>query len=129
MEPDAILSAEVDVLAPCALGNVLDDAAIAALRCRLVAGSANEQLAEDRHAEALAARGIVFAPDFVLNGGGVLAAWQQGPSGGAEADVRSRAEASRIATVLGEAFDRAARERITPYAAAVRMARERIDRS
>jgi leucine dehydrogenase len=124
--PEAIFSADVDVLAPCALGSILDDETIPALRCSVVAGSANDQLAEDRHADALAARGVLFAPDFVVNAGGVLGAWQLGPAGGDEVDERARNEARRIVSVLGDALERADREGITPHAAAMRTARERI---
>jgi len=68
-----LLSLDVDVFAPCALGGVLDDAGIAALRARVVAGAANNQLEdEDRHGRALAARGIVYAPDYVINAGGLI---------------------------------------------------------
>jgi leucine dehydrogenase len=71
--PAEILEAECDVLAPCALGAVLDDKTIPRLRCKIVAGSANNQLAdEERDGQALHARGILYAPDFVLNAGGLI---------------------------------------------------------
>jgi leucine dehydrogenase len=73
LEPAQVLEAECDVLAPCALGAVLDERTIPKLRCKLVAGSANNQLAdEQRDGEALHARGILYAPDFVLNAGGLI---------------------------------------------------------
>ena len=71
--PGEILTIECDVLAPCALGAVLDDATIPRLRCKIVAGAANNQLAdEQRHGQALHDRGILYAPDFVLNAGGLI---------------------------------------------------------
>jgi len=71
--PAEILAAECDVLAPCAMGAVLDDRSIPRLRCKIVAGSANNQLAdEQRDGQALHARGILYAPDFVLNAGGLI---------------------------------------------------------
>jgi leucine dehydrogenase len=70
--PDAIASAAVDVFAPCALGGILDAATIRALRCRVVAGAANNQLATPDAAEALRARGITYAPDFAINVGGLV---------------------------------------------------------
>ena len=72
LEPDQILSADVDVLAPCALGGVLDLPAISRLRAALVAGAANNVLADERAGDRLAARGILYAPDYVINAGGIL---------------------------------------------------------
>ena len=60
------------MLAPCALGGVLDDDTVPALRCRAIAGAANNQLAADAIAEQLADRGILWAPDFVANAGGII---------------------------------------------------------
>lgn len=70
--PADIYDAECDIFAPCALGAVVNDDTVPRLRCRIVAGSANNQLAENRHAAALAERNIIYAPDFVINGGGVI---------------------------------------------------------
>lgn len=69
---EAIYDVPADILAPCALGAILDDHTIPRLRVGVVAGAANNQLADDRHAGALAARGILYAPDFIINAGGVL---------------------------------------------------------
>ena len=63
---------ECDVYAPCALGGSLDESTIRGLRCGIVAGAANNQLATPEDADRLAARGIVYAPDFVINAGGAL---------------------------------------------------------
>ena len=65
--PEEALLADVDVLAPCALGGVLDESTVPALRARIVCGAANNQLAHDALAEDLARRGILYAPDFVAN--------------------------------------------------------------
>ena len=70
--PDAIYDRDVDLFAPCALGAVLNDRTIPRLRARVVCGGANNQLAERRHAAALAARGITYVPDYVANAGGVI---------------------------------------------------------
>ncbi len=67
-----IYAADVDVFAPCALGAILNDRTIPSLKCKVVAGAANNQLAEDRHGEELLARGILYAPDFVINAGGII---------------------------------------------------------
>jgi leucine dehydrogenase len=70
--PDLIAETDCDVLSPCAVGGTLDGGTVARLRCRIVAGSANNQLAAPDIAEALHARGILYAPDYVVNGGGVI---------------------------------------------------------
>ena len=67
-----ILTAECDILAPCALGAILNPTTIPALRCKAVAGAANNQILDDASGLALKARGIFYAPDFVINGGGVI---------------------------------------------------------
>jgi leucine dehydrogenase len=72
VEPDEILTIPCDILAPCALGAVINDDTVPHLHCRIVAGSANNVLAESRHGEALAERGIVYAPDYVINAGGLI---------------------------------------------------------
>jgi leucine dehydrogenase len=72
VELDEILTIPCDVFAPCALGAVLDDTTIPELRCSIVAGSANNVLAESVHGEALAERGILYAPDYVINAGGLI---------------------------------------------------------
>jgi leucine dehydrogenase len=69
---DRILSEPCDVLAPCALGGVLDGETVPRLRCRAVAGCANNQLLDARHGDLLAERGILYAPDYVINAGGII---------------------------------------------------------
>ncbi|MEO1091151.1 MAG: Glu/Leu/Phe/Val dehydrogenase dimerization domain-containing protein [Pseudomonadota bacterium] len=121
MEPDAILGAEVDVLAPCALGAVLDAATIPQLRCAIVAGAANNQLATPADGARLAARGIVYVPDYVLNAGGVIAvaAEYQEQGSAAELDRRVAAIGETVRTIL----DRAAADGLSPATVAERAAR------
>lgn len=69
---DAVMDVECDVFSPNALGAILDDAGIARLRAPIVAGGANNQLARPEHGPALAARGILYAPDYVINAGGII---------------------------------------------------------
>lgn len=69
---DAIMAVECDVFSPNALGAILDDSSIAVLRCAIVAGGANNQLARAHHGAMLAARGILYAPDYVINAGGII---------------------------------------------------------
>ena len=71
-EPDEIYSRDVDVFAPCALGAVINDKTLPQLKCKVVAGASNNVLHEPRHGRELRARGIAYAPDYVINAGGVI---------------------------------------------------------
>lgn len=70
--PDQILKTECDVLVPCAAGGIINDKTLPAFRCRAIAGCANNQLLQDTHANALKELDILYAPDFVINAGGLL---------------------------------------------------------
>jgi leucine dehydrogenase len=70
--PDQIMKVECDVFVPCAAGGIINDQSIPEFRCKAIAGSANNQLLRDTHAQALRDRGILYAPDFVINAGGLL---------------------------------------------------------
>jgi leucine dehydrogenase len=72
VEPDEILSMPCDILAPCALGAVVNDETLPNFRCSIIAGSANNILAENYHGEALSERDILYAPDYVINAGGLI---------------------------------------------------------
>ena len=72
VEPDEVLRVRADILAPCALGGVINDETIAELNVRIVAGAANNQLLEERHGEMLQDRDILYVPDYLANVGGVL---------------------------------------------------------
>jgi leucine dehydrogenase len=72
VEPDEILSIPCDILAPCALGAVVNDESLPEFRCSIIAGSANNILLEAHHGEGLAERGILYAPDYVINAGGLI---------------------------------------------------------
>jgi leucine dehydrogenase len=117
--PDAIFEAEADVLAPCALGDVLDSATVARLRCSVVGGSANNPLTDAAVADELAARRILYAPDIAINAGGVL-----GATGGEPDILRRRLDG--IAALLDGIFARAEHDGISTHAAAERIARERL---
>ena len=96
------------MLAPCALGGVLDHDTVPALRCRIVAGAANNQLADESIADLLAARDILWAPDFVANAGGIINIAEE-LDGYDPAAARRRVR--RIGEILLEIFDRAERHR------------------
>lgn len=109
--PEAIYDAEADLLAPCALGGVLDDATIPRLRAAVVCGGANNQLASPRHDAALAARGIVYVPDYVANAGGVIDYHQELIDDRPEAVL---AAVGRIEAVAAEILAQAAATGRTP---------------
>lgn len=122
-----ILEQEVDVVAPCALGAVLHDQTIGRLRCQVVAGAANNQLAEERHADALARRGILYAPDFVVNLGGVIGASHEGQAESSAVDeALAFRDTERIADLLTATFNLAEQAGISTHEAAVRLAKEKI---
>src|ERR1044071_7880655 len=70
--PDAIYDQPGDIFAPCALGAVINDDTLTRLKVEIIAGAANNQLAEDRHGVELERRGLLYAPDFVINSGGLI---------------------------------------------------------
>ena len=124
-EPEKIHAEECDIFAPCAMGGIIRDDTIPNLRCRVVAGAANNQLERSEHGEALAAAGILYAPDYVINAGGLInvADELQGYN-----ETRAKARVQTIYRTLREIF-RMARDRgITTAAAADRFAEERIGR-
>ncbi len=121
---DALL-ADVDLVAPCALGGVLDDTTVPALRCRAIAGAANNQLASDAIAELLHARGILWTPDYVANAGGIInISVELEPEGYDPGRARDRVLAIRdtVRTLL----DLAGRDGVTPLAAAQSLAESRL---
>jgi leucine dehydrogenase len=125
-DPADALRADVDIVAPCALGGVLDHDSVPDLRCRAVAGAANNQLASDEIAEQLRARGILWAPDFVANAGGIINIAVELEPDGYDAD-RAAARVREIGDTLRTVFDLADAEGITPLAAAQRLARARLE--
>lgn len=122
--PEDVLEAECDVLAPCAVGGVINARTIPRLRCRAVAGGANNQLEIASDADLLRDRGIAYAPDFVINAGGIL------HGAGLEELRWSRAELDRrlegIGDSLGLIFERADRAGISTDTAARQIAAERL---
>lgn len=89
--PQDIYALPIDIYSPCALGAVLNDQSIPQLRCRIVCGSANNQLAEERHGEQLTQREIIYAPDYIVNAGGAISSIDSFNAGGFQ---RQRAEAA-----------------------------------
>jgi leucine dehydrogenase len=119
-----ILEIECDILAPCALGAVLNDQTIPKLRCKVVAGGANNQLAdEERHGQALQDRGILYTPDFVLNAGGLINVYSELTGYNRETALRMARALYQSTTAI---FERSLAQGIPTSAAAHRVAEDRI---
>lgn len=123
---EQVLFEDVDVLSPCALGAVLTPQSIPRLRARVIAGAANNQLAQGEDGRGLPAAGILYAPDYVLNAGGIMSVSREYHGGATEAQVI--ADIQGIPVRLTEIFERARRENRTTNAVADQMARERLGR-
>lgn len=123
VEPDRILGVSCDVLAPCALGAVIDDTTIPALRCRILAGGANNVLAETRHADALMEAGILFVPDYVANAGGLILL--VGNWLGHEYE-QTRSKVLAVGETTSALIETARKEGVNTLRAAERVAKQRI---
>jgi len=123
--PEAAASTECDVFAPCALGGALNAETIPQLACHVVAGGANNQLASPEDAERLRARGILYAPDYVINVGGAMAILGLETSGWTR-EQAEREVVESIRRALRHVFEVADREGITTDAAARQIAEERL---
>jgi leucine dehydrogenase len=121
--PARAVASRVDVLAPCALGGLLDDAAIGRLRCRVIAGAANNQLAHDGIAQRLADAGVLWVPDFVANAGGLINIAEE--VGGYDPGA-ARRRVRAVGDTLRQIFDRAQAAGRSPLAAAMEIARQRL---
>ncbi len=123
---DNIYDVECDVFSPCALGATLNDETIPRLRCVAIAGCANNQLAVDSDIERIIERGILYAPDFIVNAGGVINIAVETDGYSAE---RAGAMVDRIHDNLVAIFETADRDGVNTYDAALRFAQQRIDQA
>ena len=123
VSPDEIYGVQADIFAPCALGAIINDTTIPQLRVEIVAGAANNVLLEERHGVALEEKGILYAPDYVANAGGVinvyseLAGWSS---------ARSFRKADEIYDTILKVFAIAKTDKVPTYVAADRLAEQRI---
>lgn len=125
VDKDAIYSQEVDVYAPCALGATINDVTIPQLQCTIVAGAANNQLAEDRHGEVLKKKGILYTPDYVINAGGIInVSFEQ--NGATYNKQNALNKVDEIYATLLEIFETAEKESQTTNVVADELARKRI---
>lgn len=122
VSPEDVYDVACDVFAPCALGGVLNDDTISRLRCPVVAGAANNQLLDEhRHGEMLRDRGILYAPDYVINAGGVINISCELRPEGYDAEVALHG-VHAIPETLARVFARAREQRITTHASAQELA-------
>jgi len=125
VRPEEVLGLDCFVLSPCAVGRILNDETIPELRCKVVAGSASDVLERPEHADALAERGILYAPDFVIGGAEL---YQTEAELGGVPHERLIEEAKRVYDVMARIVTRAKKEGTTPYRVAVAAAARRVGR-
>ncbi len=124
VDAEEILRTEADVYAPCAVGGTLDVPTASQIRCAVVAGSANNQLAQPDAAEVLSARGVLYAPDYVINAGGAIGVAGIEQLGWSESEVD--AALAGIGETLREVYRRSEHDGISTAAAADAIAEERL---
>lgn len=126
---DDIYDVKCDIFGPFAIGATLNDKTIPRLKCKIVAGSANNQLAvEERDGMALSERGILYAPDYIINAGGVIDVAMGMEPGGYNAEA-SRAKTAKIYDTMTHVLEIAKLENILPYKAANRLAEARVEKA
>src|SRR5581483_11607478 len=123
VEPGEIYGVKADIFAPCALGAIINDNTIPQLKVEIVAGAANNQLLEERHGDMLEERGILYAPDYVANAGGVINVYSELAGWDASQALR---KADEIYTTTLGVFEIAKAEGIPTYEAADRLAERRL---
>ncbi len=122
---DKIVFTECDIFAPCAMGGVLSSETIPKLRCKAVAGSANNQLLEPHHGEELMKRGIVYAPDFVINAGGIINAAGEFDPGGYN-PKKALKKTNKIFDTLLSIFTAAQKEGLSTVNVALKLAEHKL---
>jgi leucine dehydrogenase len=125
VEPDEIYSVDCDIYAPCALGAVINDETIPQIKAKVIAGAANNQLKDTKHGDIIHEMGIVYAPDYVINAGGVINVADELYGYNAE---RAMKKVETIYNNIEKVIEIAKRDGIPTYKAADRMAEERIER-
>jgi leucine dehydrogenase len=125
VDPDEIYSVDCDIYAPCALGAIINDSTIPKLKARVIAGAANNQLKEARHGNLIHELGIVYAPDYVINAGGVINVADELYGYNRE---RAMKKVEGIYDNIAKVIEISKRDGIPTYVAADRLAEERIAR-
>ncbi len=124
--PDDIYGVDCDIFAPCALGGVLNPQTIPQLRCRVVAGAANNQLLTESDGEEIHRRGILYAPDYIVNAGGVINVEAELGDAGYSPE-RAREKTERIHEIMGRVIRTSQTQEISTAAAADHLAEERLN--
>ena len=125
VDPNNIYDIECDIFSPCALGGVINDDTVRRLKVKAVAGSANNQLDESRHAVDLKEKGILYAPDYAINAGGVILLAGETPDGFSQKLVDEKL--SHIAPTLTKIFEQSKAENEPTDVIANRLAEERLN--
>lgn len=125
VQPKEIQRLDADVYSPCALGAVLNDESLSQLRCKIVCGSANNQLAEGRHGDMLAQKSILYAPDYIVSAGGVITGVDSLNPGGFNRQ-RAMEKVAQIYKTMGNVIAIAKEQSIPTYRAADVLAEQRI---
>jgi leucine dehydrogenase len=123
--PDEIYGVDCDIFAPCALGAIINDDTLPRLKCRIIAGAANNQLKETRHGDILQDKGILYAPDFIINAGGVINGADELLEGGYNRE-RAIKKVNGIYNTIEKVIAISKRDGIPTYKAAEILAEERI---
>jgi leucine dehydrogenase len=123
VKPDEIVGQQADIFAPCALGGIINDKTIPELKVEIVAGAANNQLLEKRHGDELEKRGILYAPDYVANAGGVINVYRELAGWDSQRSLR---KADEIYDTLLSVFAIAKADKVPSYVAADRLAERRV---
>ncbi len=124
VEPEAIYDAACDIFSPCAMGGVVNRDTIPRLKCRVVAGGANNQLAEDADGQELHRSGVLYAPDYIINAGGIINVSAE--IGAAYNPDRAREKTERIYEIMGRVIDISKNQEIPTSQAADRMVEQRL---
>jgi len=122
---DAMFNLDIDIYAPCALGATVNDTTLSKLKCQIICGAANNQLADEKiHGQLVADKGVLYAPDFVVNAGGIINVYYELDGYNRE---RAMAHAEQIYSTTFNLFQLAKKEGIPTYMAANRLGEQRIE--
>jgi leucine dehydrogenase len=125
VEANKMFDLDIDIYAPCALGATVNDDTLSKLKCKIICGAANNQLAEEKkHGDLVLQKGIIYAPDFVVNAGGIINVFYELEGYNRE---RALAHAEKIYDTTWNIFQTAKAQNIPTYAAANKIAEQRIE--
>jgi leucine dehydrogenase len=126
VRPESIYDVPCDIFAPCALGAAINSESIGRLKTKAVAGAANNQLASHQMGVELMKKGIVYAPDYAINAGGLINIYYEDPARGGYSKEKAFAHVSKIEKTIEDILIRAEQSELPPHVVADRMAEERV---